>query len=195
MIMTLSQKVRLASTDAGNNMRVERRFGPRLYFHGRADVVSGRWRYGAIPEKKTLAILIIRIQLQPEAPVANRSKCTLVELSRQGTNDICLAGFPDRIESLSALLSAQRVKFCRLCMLTKIIAENRYIDIFRKSRNQTECFRQGGAALEQQPRAACGEPVKQCIQCPADPEVFLDILHRCPQSGGGTQEQIAPVDL
>lgn len=116
--------------DARNNVRVKSRLGSRFDFYGRADVVACCRRDSGIPEKETLAILIIRIHLEPEAPLANRSKCALTELIRQRASDICLAGFPDCIESPSTLLSAQRVKFARIRMLTKIIAENRYIDVF-----------------------------------------------------------------
>lgn len=49
------------------------------------------------------------------------------------------------------------------------------------------------SALEQQARITLWQAVEKRIQRPADPEVFLHVLHGCPQACSRSEKEIAPL--
>src|SRR5207244_2888144 len=62
-----------------------------------------------------------------------------------------------------------------------------------KSLNQTKGLRQRGSALEQEARSLDWPSVKQRIECPAHPEVFLDVLLGRADSPSGRDEEVATI--
>jgi len=99
------------------------------------------------------------------------------------------------VESRLALLSADRFKFWNRCTLSEVVPKDGDVDVFGKSRYQTEGFRERRAASKKKPRMLGRQAVEQNIERPSDPEVFLDVLFGRAKASRGCEKNVAAVLL
>src|SRR3546814_709771 len=138
-----SSDVCSSDLDRPPRIGIERRLGTGFDLHRLGDIGVGRSDAG-IDKQQRLPVMGIRlymecIRLEPVTGASFCADCTkaLGELAVE----ISLAGFPNGIESGTALLPAECGQFLDRCRQSQIVAKNGDVDVLGKALDQTEGFR------------------------------------------------------
>ena len=87
-----------------------------------------------------------------------------------------MAGGFDGLQAGVTLLAAHSFQFLEGRGLSNVFPENGDVDVFGEAFDQAIAFGERGAAFEEQARATGLQFIEERIKCPANPEVFFDIL-------------------
>ena len=115
------------------------------------------------------------------------------ELGPKIFDQVPLTRCPNLVELSPSFFRTQAFKCIDRGWLAEVVAKNGDVDVFGKSLNQAEGFRQGCSALEQQARRTGRSALEQRIERPAHPKVLLDVLLGRSDPPSGRDEQIATI--
>jgi hypothetical protein len=103
------------------------------------------------------------------------------------------AGVSYRIKFRLSFFSGQFLHIRDRGRLVQVLTEYRDVDVFRKAADEIVVLRQRCAAFEEKAWAPLWKPVIENIERPANPEILLDILHRCTKSARCGEKNIEAV--
>nr|WP_263377840.1 hypothetical protein [Granulicella paludicola] len=97
----------------------------------------------------------------------------------------------DGLQAGITLLPAHSLQFLEGRGLSNVFPEDGDVDVFGEAFNQAVAFGKRRAPFEEQAWATGLQFIEERVKCPANAEVFLDVLLVCAEPVGGAHEKVA----